>query len=63
MDMDKLNTWNRAHRYIRAYLTTSNGVFGEYDVEVSPGGTWEQLDDSLEIWLVRLKDFKTYIGG
>ncbi|MDB5476604.1 MAG: YbjN protein [Phenylobacterium sp.] len=63
MDMAKINGWNRDHRYVRGYITSSNGVFGEYDVEVSPGGSWEQLDDSLAIWLIRLKEFQTFIGG
>jgi hypothetical protein len=63
MDDAKINVWNREHRYLRAYITTSNGVFAEYDVGVSPGGTWEQLDASLAVWLLRLRDFKAYIGG
>jgi len=63
MDATKINGWNRDHRYVRGYITSSNGVFGEYDVEVSPGGSWEQLNDSLDIWLIRLKEFQTYIGG
>jgi len=62
IDVNKINSWNRDQRYIRAYNNDSTDVFGEYDVDVSPGGTWEQLDHSLTRWNDQLAVFKTYLG-
>jgi len=59
---DKLDDWNRDHRYVRAYLSKSGAAFGEYDVDVAPGGTWEQLNHSLDRWVQALPEFKTFIG-
>lgn len=60
--LDKVNSWNRGYRFIRSYLQESGNVFGEYDVEVSPGGSWEQLDASLAQWEGILATFKTYMN-
>lgn len=59
---DKLNEWNRDNRYCRAYLSKAGGVFGEYDVDVAPGGSWEQLDHSLDRYVEVLSNFKTFLG-
>lgn len=55
-----LNVWNRVKRFIRAYRGTT-GVFGEYDFDLIPGGTWEQLDYSLDRWKSQLTAFKELI--
>jgi len=47
---DQLNNWNRDNRYVRAYISKDGGVFGEYDVDIAAGGTWEQLNHSLDRW-------------
>lgn len=60
---ENINDWNRQKRYIRAYLDSKNNVWGEYDVDISPGGTWEQLDKSLTQWTARIADFKAWVGG
>ena len=57
-----INTWNAGNRYIRAYVTGKDAVWGEYDIDISPGGTWEQLDQSLDRWGAALPDFKKAIG-
>ncbi|WP_421932489.1 YbjN domain-containing protein [Phenylobacterium sp.] len=57
-----LNTWNHGNRYIRGYQAAKGAVWGEYDIDVSPGGTWEQLDHSLERWTGALSQFKDAIG-
>ncbi len=59
---DKLNNWNRDNRYCRAYLSKDGGVFGEYDVDVAPGGSWEQLNHSLDRWVDVMGSFKTFLG-
>lgn len=58
-----INAWNKDKRYVRAYLDNSNNVWGEYDIDVSPGGTWEQMDASMERWKSQIAQFKSYFGG
>jgi putative sensory transduction regulator len=60
--LDKVNEWNRDKRYLRAYFARAGGLFAEYDIDISPGGTWEQLDHSLDRWVDQIGDFKTYMG-
>ncbi|MBR7619131.1 YbjN domain-containing protein [Phenylobacterium sp. 20VBR1] len=59
---DTLNTWNRDNRYIRAYQGEKGSVWGEFDVDISPGGTWEQLDKTLDRWTGALPLFAKHIG-
>jgi Putative bacterial sensory transduction regulator len=59
---DKLNDWNRDKRYLRAYIARAGGLFAEYDIDIAPGGTWEQLDLSLNRWADRIANFKSYMG-
>lgn len=54
-------TWNRVKRFIRAYKTANKALFGEYDIDVSPGGTWESLDYTLTRWKSALANFKEMI--
>jgi len=58
--LEKVNEWNRKHRYIRAYLTTEGSLYGEYDLDVSPGGTYEMLDDCLDNWRRNVSNFRDY---
>jgi hypothetical protein len=60
--VDKANAWNRTHRYIKAYLTAGNSLYGEYDLDLSPGGTYDMLNDTLANWRSTAGDFKTYFG-
>ena len=57
-----LNTWNRTKRYIRAYHNSSASVYGEYDIDVQPGGTWENLNQTLTRWESALTNFKDLIA-
>ena len=61
MTAQRINDWNKDKRFIRAYLTPENKVFGEYDLVVSPGGTWEELDHAFVNWRSMIVDFKSYI--
>jgi hypothetical protein len=60
--LDKVNEWNKLHRYLRAYLKPSGTVEAEYDVDISPGGTWEQLDHSLDRWNDELSKFRAFMN-
>ncbi len=62
-NLERVNSWNVAHRYIKAYLTASGGLFGEYDLDVSPGGTFEMLDDCLQNWRRNVVSFSKYFNG
>jgi hypothetical protein len=60
--LDRINSWNTAKRYIRAYSTASGQYWAEYDIDVSPGGTYEQLDHTLTRWRSIIGEYKTYMG-
>jgi hypothetical protein len=60
---ERVNSWNREKRYIKAYLTTSGGLFGEYDLDISPGGTVEMLNDCLDNWRRNVVSFNHYFNG
>ncbi|HEY5008190.1 MAG TPA: YbjN domain-containing protein [Caulobacteraceae bacterium] len=60
--LDRINGWNTAKRYIRAYSTASGQYWAEYDIDVSPGGTYEQLDHTLTRWRSIIGEYKTYMG-
>lgn len=62
-NVEKVNSWNRGNRYIKAYLTTKGGLFGEYDFDVSPGGTYEMLNDCLQNWRSVVVDFSKYFNS
>lgn len=57
---DRANSWNSGNRFIKAYLTAKSELFGEYDLDLSPGGTYEMLDDTLENWRSTLPNFTKY---
>lgn len=58
----KIMTWNRENRFIRAYISESGKNFwGELDIDISPGGTYEALDRSLTRWSAVVSSFKSYM--
>lgn len=58
----KLLTWDRENRFIRAYISESGKNFwGEFDIDISPGGTYEALDRSLTRWSAAVGSFKAYM--
>jgi hypothetical protein len=61
--LDKVNSWNRSNRYIKAYLTQKGGLFGEYDLDISPGGTYEMLNDCLQNWRSVVVDFSKFFNS
>ena len=58
---DPINTWNRENRWTRAYADKVNDPWIEQDVDLTPGGTYELLDDQLAIYRSALAKFRTYI--
>ena len=62
-NLEKINSWNRGNRYIKAYLTAKGGLFGEYDLDLSPGGSFEMLNDCLQNWRSVVVDFDKYFNS
>jgi hypothetical protein len=58
----KMNDWNRDRRWVRAHVDDNNDPWLQMDVDLSPGGTQEGLDDQFALWRDRLSKFKTYIN-
>jgi hypothetical protein len=59
---DKINEWNLGKRYIKAYIDSEGDPWGQYDVNLSPGRTYEGLDDDFGVWRLTLPVFKSFIG-
>jgi hypothetical protein len=63
LTVERANAWNASNRYIKAYITAKGSLYGEYDLDVSPGGTFAMLDDSLDNWRGMLTEFKKFFGS
>ena len=61
-DTGKMNAWNRDKRWARGYFDDVNDPWVEMDVDLSPGGTYELLDDELATWATMIKDFTEQYG-
>jgi hypothetical protein len=57
-----MNDWNRKNRWVRAYADDVNDPWLAYDVDLSPGGTYENLDDQFGVWRDALGRFTKYIN-
>ena len=57
----QMNQWNADNRWVRAYVDKTNDPWLEMDVDLSPGGTYENLTDEFGIWRSELPDFKKFI--
>jgi hypothetical protein len=44
-DISQINDWNSKNRWSRAYYDSVNDPWIETDVDLSPGGTYESLND------------------
>ena len=57
-----MNDWNRKNRWTHAYADDVNDPWLAYDVDLSPGGTYEMLDDQFGIWRDAVIRFRKYIN-
>jgi len=48
--VEKANDWNAANRWITASMDKDNDPWISQDVDLSPGGTYELLNDELKVW-------------
>ena len=60
--LDKVNVWNREHRYMRAYVQDGGALYGEVDMIIAPGGSMEQLETNRVLWNTLLSKFKSHFG-
>jgi hypothetical protein len=58
----KANDWNRTKRYLRMYLDKDGDAVFQYDANVAPGGTFEALDDDLDVFIGFLPSIREHIG-
>jgi hypothetical protein len=61
-DTKHMNDWNRTKRWARGYFDSVNDPWVEMDVDLTPGGTYELLNDEFGIWLKTLGNFKNQYG-
>lgn len=57
----KVNEWNRKKRYIRMYIDDGGDPVFQYDANVAPGGTYEALDDDLDVFTQFIPEMLTHI--
>lgn len=62
LNAEKINEWDSGRRWGRAYVDKVNDPWIEYDVDLSPGGTYEMLNDEFAIWRETLVGFRAFIG-
>lgn len=58
----KINEWNMQKRYVRGYIDTAGDPTFLYDANVAPGGTYEALQDDLDVFLQFIPDILEHIG-
>ncbi len=61
-DLAKENAWNSSRRWTSSYLDSSSHPNLKMDVDISPGGTLELLDDEFGIWRAALSDFNKLVN-
>jgi hypothetical protein len=62
IQVTKVNEWNRTKRWGRAYLDDSGGMWLEFDADLTPGGTYELLNDMFATWKKSVEGFKTFFS-
>lgn len=58
LTVNKINEWNRQNRWVRAYIDTTNNSWLEFDVDLAPGGSYENLNDEFALWRTQLTNFR-----
>lgn len=56
-DTARMNDWNRHNRWARGYFDDSKDPWLELDVDLTPGGTYELLNDEFATWNTSLNNF------
>lgn len=61
LPLAKVNEWNLKKRYVRAYVDESGDPVFAYDANVSPGGSYEALQDDLDVFVQFLPEILEHI--
>lgn len=56
------NDWNSEKRYVDCFVDEEGDPWFTYDVNLSPGGTRDGLDDAFAVWLSFLPDMRSMVG-
>lgn len=56
-DKSRMNEWNRDQQWCRGYYDKEEDPWVEMDIDLSPGGTYELIDDQLSIYNNCISDF------
>jgi hypothetical protein len=56
-DTSQINDWNNNNRWCRAYYDDVKDPWLEMDIDLSPGGTYESLNDQFAAWNTTLGRF------
>lgn len=62
VDVERINQWNRENRFIRAYISRKGMVFGEMDIDITPGVNYSALNRSLDRWRSAIARFRSSLG-
>jgi hypothetical protein len=58
LSASKINDWNQQNRWVRAYVDKTNDPWLEYDVDLAPGSSYENLNDEFSLWKSQLTNFR-----
>jgi Putative bacterial sensory transduction regulator len=61
-DTSRMNEWNRDSRWARGFFDSTNDPWVQYDIDLTPGGTYELLNDQLLTWHTMLDRFVKLYG-
>jgi hypothetical protein len=61
-DTAQMNEWNREKRWCRGYFDAVKDPWVEFDIDLTPGASYELLDDQLGVFKVCLADFVQKYG-
>ncbi len=56
-----MNEWNTNYRWLRARVDGSNDPWGEMDVDLSTGGSYELLNEEFGVWRKALLEFQKFL--
>ena len=57
-----VNDWNGSKRYVTSWLDNENDPWIKMEINLSPGVTYEALEDNFGVWVSMIPDFKTHIN-
>ncbi len=61
-DISQMNRWNRDKRWCRGYYDAENDPWVEKDVDLTPGGSYELLNDEFQIFRKCVDNFREMYG-